>query len=595
MPQPLFDDNTPLRDVLRNPRGLALIQQRLPELLSAPMLGDLLYQYPLGLVVASEPSLHDRPETVRSILDDFASLRPTEQDRVSSPDSGGVFRTPEPTPRRHSMSEARTTAQYPSAVAQWDRFEVVLQGPSDGLPFVEVDLSAEFTGGRVVPGFYDGDGVFRIRLMPPTPGRWHFRTRSNIPAMDGIQGEFAVTTADVGIHGPVRVAKTYHFAFADGTPYRPIGTTAYAWTHQEAALQEQTLGTLARSPFNKVRMCVFPKSYRYNANEPQLYPFEGSPTTGWDFTRFNVRFFRHLEDQVTRLAELGIEADLILFHAYDRWGFSRMDPATDDRYVRYLVARLASHRNVWWSLANEYDLLDKTPEDWERWAALVQADDPSDHLMSIHNCRGFYDHSRQWITHASIQRTDVYRTAEETTVWRDIWHKPVVIDECGYEGDMDLGWGNLTGQEMVRRHWEGFIRGGYVGHGETYLDEHDIIFWSKGGELKGTSPERIAFLRRILEEGPMHGLEPATIDWDVPRAGVEGTYYLYYFGANQPRFRQFVLDPATEYQVDVIDTWAMTITELEGTYTGRFRIELPGRSFMAVRMRAVGNSAPPTT
>ncbi len=33
--------------------------------------------------------------------------------------------------------------------------------------------------------------------------------------------------------------------------------------------------------------------------------------------------------------DLGIEADLILFHAYDRWGFSDMGRAADDRYVRY--------------------------------------------------------------------------------------------------------------------------------------------------------------------------------------------------------------------------------------------------------------------
>ena len=37
--------------------------------------------------------------------------------------------------------------------------------------------------------------------------------------------------------------------------------------------------------------------------------------------------------------ELGIEADLILFHSYDRWGFSEMDAETDDRYLQYVVAR----------------------------------------------------------------------------------------------------------------------------------------------------------------------------------------------------------------------------------------------------------------
>ena len=77
-----------------------------------------------------------------------------------------------------------------------------------------------------------------------------------------------------GAHGPVRVRNTHHFAYADGTPYFPFGTTCYAWVHQGDALERQTLKTLRTSPFNRIRMCVFPKSYEYNHNEPVLYPFE---------------------------------------------------------------------------------------------------------------------------------------------------------------------------------------------------------------------------------------------------------------------------------------------------------------------------------
>ena len=72
----------------------------------------------------------------------------------------------------------------------------------------------------------------------------------------------------------MRVRYTTHFGYEDGTPYVPIGTTCYAWTHQGDALEEQTLATLRTAPFNKMRMCVFPKSYAYNANEPVYYPFE---------------------------------------------------------------------------------------------------------------------------------------------------------------------------------------------------------------------------------------------------------------------------------------------------------------------------------
>jgi hypothetical protein len=47
------------------------------------------------------------------------------------------------------------------------------------------------------------------------------------------------------------------------------------------------------------------------------------------------------------------------------------------------------------------------------------------------------------------------------------------------------------------------------------------------------------------------------------------------------------MKPGVKYKVIVIDTWNMTISELNGTFEERFRIELPGRQYMAVRMTKV--------
>lgn len=500
---------------------------------------------------------------------------------------------PAPSPEYEPTSVPRGSASVraPQEAERWGVFEIELQGPKHGNPFVDVELGAEFSReGRSVraAGFYDGDGVYRIRFMPDAEGEWTYRTTSNARSLDGIEGRFSAAAASEGNHGPVRVKNTFHFAYDDGTAYLPFGTTCYVWNHQGEELEERTLKTLASSPFNKMRMCVFPKSYLFNENEPEHYPYEGSLESGWDYKRFNPAFFRHLERRIQDLGRLGVEADLILFHAYDRWGFSEMGRAADDRYLRYITARLAAFRNVWWSLANEYDLMwQKEEEDWERFGSLVTGNDPYGHLTSIHNCGPFYDHGRPWITHSSIQRQDVYRTSEYTDEWRKEWNKPVVIDECAYEGNIGIGWGNIPGEEMTRRFWEGAVRGGYVGHGETYVDPGDILWWSKGGELRGTSPERIAFLRRIQEEGPAEGWNPVKasgFDWDVPVAGTVGEYLIYYFGFNQPAYREFNLRAGDRYTVDVIDTWNMTIDRLDGTYEGSFRVELPGRQYIAVRL-----------
>jgi hypothetical protein len=125
----------------------------------------------------------------------------------------------------------------------------------------------------------------------------------------------------------------------------------YAWNHQGDALEEQTLATLKDSPFNKIRMCVFPKHYSFNENEPVYYPFPRNTKGENDYAHFNPEFFRHLEKRVSELEAMGIEADLILFHPYDNWGYSKMPADVDDRYLHYIVARLAAYRNVSWSMA----------------------------------------------------------------------------------------------------------------------------------------------------------------------------------------------------------------------------------------------------
>ena len=40
----------------------------------------------------------------------------------------------------------------------------------------------------------------------------------------------------------------------------------------------------------------------------------------------------------------------------------------------------------------------------------------------------------------------------------------------------------------------------------------------------------------------------------------------------------------TPFEVEVIDTWNMMV-EKRGTFLGHFRVELPGRQYMAVRIR----------
>jgi hypothetical protein len=590
----MFDRRSTFGEALDNPAARGILERYLPGIAASPMATQF-RDGRLGSLIALAPTLED--PAAREEL--WAALADVGDDVQRAPYAPAI----EPDPSYEGDDVARGSgALRPVADApRWGVLEVRLDGPSHGNPFVDVELDAEWTrpdGSTVrAGGFYDGDGTYVIRALADAEGSWSFVTRSTARSLDGISGSASVTAPTDGSHGPVRV-DGFHFRHADGTRHRPLGTTAYAWTHQPEVLQEQTLATLAEAPFTKIRMCVFPKSYLYNANEPRDFPFVGSLADGFDLTRFDPAHFRRLEQRIAQLGELGIQADLILFHAYDRWGFADLGPAVDDRYLRYVVRRLAAFANVWWSMANEYDLLwAKDESDWERLAGIVSEEDAFGHLNSIHNCRPFYDYSKPWITHVSVQRVDVYRTAENTDEWRTRWGKPVVIDECAYEGDIDQGWGNITGEEMTRRFWEGAVRGGYVGHGETYLpvdaggatdttatagDDPEVLWWSKGGVLHGSSPDRIRFLENLLAEAPEGVWDPLVSDWDVPWGGAED-HRVGYFGFNRPRFRSVML-PEGDWTIDVIDTWNMTVDRVPGIHRGSARVELPGRQFMAVRL-----------
>ena len=497
-------------------------------------------------------------------------------------------------------------------VEKWGMYEVSLTGPADGNPFTEQSVTGVFTGKNETveaAGFYDGEGVYKVRFMPSFEGEYTYETRGSFEGAAS-KGSFTVTPPGEGNHGPMRVVNQFHFAYEDTTPYYSVGTTCYAWAHQPEEVHQQTLKELDKGYFNKMRFCVFPKHYIHNFRDPMTFPYEGTPVDNsglceenftykvsfegnhWDFTRFNPEHFRRMERCIVELMERGVEADIIVMHPYDRWGFSVMTPEQDDLYWNYVAARFSAYRNVWWSLANEYDLLfEKKIADWERYAKILCEKDPYHHLRGIHNCMAFYDHSRPWVTHCSLQRQDLYRHVEYTDEYRTRWGKPIVWDEISYEGNIDMGWGNISGQELTRRFWEASLRGGYAGHGETFVDNgNDILWWSHGGPLHGESPERIRFLHKILCETPGYGLRrgqgsfdetvgvPDGVDFMGPGAG----YEIHYYGFGRPSFRDFN-KPEGQWKAEIIDTWEMTVTD-GGVHSGKFRIALPGKEYMAVRL-----------
>lgn len=128
------------------------------------------------------------------------------------------------------------------------------------------------------------------------------------------------------------------FFYADGSRYLPFGTTVYALPAQPAERIEETLETLEKAPFNKLRLCVFPKYFDFNREEPELFPFErGEGERKWNVRRPCPAFWDRLDGILSRLNDAGIEADLILFHPYDCCGFAELSVEEAKTYLEYAV------------------------------------------------------------------------------------------------------------------------------------------------------------------------------------------------------------------------------------------------------------------
>ena len=172
---------------------------------------------------------------------------------------------------------------------------------------------------------------------------------------------------------------------------------------------------------------------------------------------------------------------------------------------------------------------------------------------------------------------------------------------------------------MMSRFWKCITLGAYCTHGETFLSDDDILWWSKGGTLKGESPARIAFLRSIIEEigGPLTycGNEftrerydslranPDTYENDFWRAVAKapwerareamnndkefmGRYeeyaYLRFYARKCPGVGVLDLPEDKSYRVEIIDTWNMTREVAAEGVSGHVSVKLPGREAMAL-------------
>jgi len=275
-------------------------------------------------------------------------------------------------------------------------------------PFADVVLDATFTSPSgesfTIPGFYNGDGTWRVRFNPEEAGRWAYSTLSR-PANPDLTtaGSFEVAPREARGFLQATPGRAWGFHYESGEPAFLPGDTVYnlfGMAHCGGGV-DAFLERRAEQGFNilRVRLPVSPFHPPEAYSEWQTrrtWPWGGSEQSP-RFDQFNLDYFRTVDQVVGRCEELGIGLEMIM----EAWGFefpfnSRniFLPEWEELWLRYLIARYDAFGSVYfWTLMNEYEFY---PDgNWhynpvaDRWAMRmgrwVKGLAQHNHVLSVHN------------------------------------------------------------------------------------------------------------------------------------------------------------------------------------------------------------------
>src|SRR5580692_11009139 len=160
-----------VRDILSDPAARRVAARYVPALTCSPVLEHMGF-LPFSAILLAPSAAPPDPGEVEAMWRELGQLEGVPRARAEAPYL-------EPAPDYEPQSVARGSARVRpiGRAEQWGVTELVIDGPSHGNPFVDVELSALFTdagggegaegaeGGVRVGGFYDGDGVYRVRFQ----------------------------------------------------------------------------------------------------------------------------------------------------------------------------------------------------------------------------------------------------------------------------------------------------------------------------------------------------------------------------------------------------------------------------------------------
>ncbi|MGH2370222.1 MAG: DUF4038 domain-containing protein [Chloroflexota bacterium] len=393
-----------------------------------------------------------------------------------------------------------------------------------------------------VPGFYDGEGTYRLRFMPARPGTYRYEVEApgELRLTGELSGEFEC--APSGARGPLRQApETHHFQYASGERAFILGNTAYNLVAAYLRAPDEArdfVAYYAQRNVNWVRF--FLQQVTWDSHGYVVWPWGGTPEAP-DFTTYRLETFQAAEAVIELLAEHGCTASVILLHPADTVFDGRQDLVSIfRRYVRYAVARLGAHANVVWNIANEWERrFVLTAQDVEAIGSYLQTIDPYAHLTSVHHYGRFEFPRRPWVDMSSMQHRGLPHEINRVAVANRAFGKPVLNEEYGYEGDTIAPPNDPV--NVRRDHWALTMAGAYGTYGDKTKGPKIAAYFSStlGDSVGAVVPDTLRHIPTLMartrywELQPMNELLSGCLPQEVFCLARPGAAYVVYLAVGQ--------------------------------------------------------------
>ena len=437
--------------------------------------------------------------------------------------------------------------------------EIALQAANPHAdPFNTVQVDVLFTQpdglSRLVPAFWDGGSIWKVRYASSVLGTHRWRAQCNDSADKGLNGASGSVKVSayhgknlLFRHGPIKVGSDQrHFTYADGTPFFWLGDTWWMGLCHRLHFPEefqQLAADRKEKGFNVIQMVA--------GLYPDMHPFDprGANESGfpWEtnYARIRPEYFDAADKRIKYLVDQGFTPCIV-----GAWGYFLPWMGIDKakQHWRELIARYGSWPVVWciageanlpWYLAKGFPYDDRElVHGWTEVARYVRATDSFHRMITIHPTGIGKLNSRWAIDDPSLIDFDMLQTphgereavAPTIAAFQHAYSLPRAMPVLNGEASYEMLNGQIQSQWSRAMFWLCMIEGAaghtYGANGIWQLNRRDqphgasphggnygTIPWDDAMRLPGSG--QIGAAKKFLEKFPWNQCvpQPQTVTW----------------------------------------------------------------------------------